>query len=91
MVLGNSCSAGRKAEYERLCQLLVDNGTSDYYLYSAPSSGADRSTIYFPNELSTLGAPTGAFTLVSGVYSRSFANGTVTLNTNNNTASITVS
>jgi hypothetical protein len=77
--------------YALAAYLLVDNGTSDYYLYSAPSSGADRSTIYFPNELSTLGAPTGAFTLVSGVYSRSFANGTVTLNTNNNTASITVS
>ncbi len=77
--------------YALAAYLLVDNGTSDYYLYSAPSSGADRSTIYFPNELSTLGAPTAAFTLTSGVYSRSFANGTVTLNTNNNTASITVS
>jgi hypothetical protein len=77
--------------YALAAYLLVDNGVSDYYLYSAPSSGADRSTIYFPNELSTLGAPTGAFTLVSGVYSRSFVDGTVTLNTNNNTASITVS
>lgn len=31
--------------YALAAYLLVDNGVSDYYLYSAPSSGADRSTI----------------------------------------------
>ena len=77
--------------YALAAYLLVDNGVSDYYLFSAPSSGADRSTIYFPNELAALGAPTGAFTLTAGVYTRTFQAGVVTLNTNNNTASITAS
>jgi Hypothetical glycosyl hydrolase family 15 len=77
--------------YALAAYLLVDNGVSDYYLFSAPSSGADRSTIYFSNELAALGMPTAAFTLTSGVYSRAFLHGLVTLNTTNNTASITVS
>ena len=63
---------------------------NDYYLYSAPSSSADRSTIYFPNELDALGAPTGAFVLSGTVYTRSFQNGSVTLNTITDTATITV-
>jgi hypothetical protein len=74
--------------YALAAYLLVDNGTSDYYSFSTPSSNADRTTIYFPNELAALGTPPGAFALSNGVYSRSFANGLVTLNTNNNTASI---
>jgi hypothetical protein len=77
--------------YALAAYLLVDNGVSDYYLLSAPSSGADRSTIYFSIELAALGAPTAAFTLTSGVYSRAFLHGLVTLNTTNTTASITVS
>lgn len=77
--------------YALAAYLLVDNGVSDYYLFSAPSSGADRSTIYFPSELAALGAPAGSFTLVAGVYTRNFQDGVVALNTNNNTASITVS
>jgi hypothetical protein len=77
--------------YALAAYLLVDNGVSDYYLLSAPSSGADRSTIYFSNELAALGAPTAAFTLTSGVYSRAFLHGLVTLNATNTTASITVS
>src|ERR1700722_122100 len=77
--------------YALAAYLLVDNGVSDYYLFSAPSSNADRSTIYYPNELAALGAATGPFTLTAGVYTRSFQDGVVTLNTNNNTASITVS
>jgi len=74
--------------YALAAYLLVDNGTSDYYSFSTPSSNADRTTVYFPNELAALGSPLGAFTLSNGVYSRSFANGSVTLNTNNNAASI---
>jgi putative glycosyl hydrolase-like family 15 (GHL15) protein len=77
--------------YALAAYLLVDNGVSDYYLFSAPSSSADRATIYFPNEQAALGAATGAFTLTAGVYTRNFQNGVVTLNTNNNTATITVS
>jgi hypothetical protein len=74
--------------YALAAYLLVDNGVSDYYAFSTPSSNADRTTIYFPNELAALGAPLGGFTLTSGVYSRSFQNGSVSLNTNTNGASI---
>jgi IPT/TIG domain/Hypothetical glycosyl hydrolase family 15 len=74
--------------YALAAYLLVDNGVSDYYAFSMPSSNADRTTIYFPNELAALGAPLGGFTLTSGVYSRSFQNGSVSLNTNTNGASI---
>jgi len=74
--------------YALAAYLLVDNGTSDYYSFSAPNLNADRTTIYYSNELAALGAPAGAFTLSGGVYSRSFENGSVTLNTNNNAASI---
>src|ERR1019366_10221631 len=55
--------------YPLAAYLLVDNGVSDYYLFSAPSSNADRTTIYFPNELAALGAPLGSYTLTGGVYS----------------------
>ena len=74
--------------YALAAYLLVDNGTTDYYSFSAPNLNADRTTIYYSNELAALGPATGAFTLSGGVYSRAFANGAVTLNTNNNTASI---
>ena len=74
--------------YALAAYLLVDNGTSDYYSFSTPDLHADRTTIYYANELAALGAPTGAFSLSGGVYSRSFQNGSVTLNTNNNAASI---
>ena len=77
--------------YALAAYLLVDNGVNDYYLFSAPSSSADRSTIYFPSEQAALGAATGPFTLTAGVYTRTFQAGVVTLNTNNNTASIAVS
>ena len=75
--------------YALAAYLLVDNGVSDYYDFSTPSSSADRTTIYFPDELAALGAPLGAFSLSSGVYRRTFAHGQVTLNTTTNTASIT--
>ena len=76
--------------YALAAYLLVDNGVSDYYLFSTPSSSADRTTIYFQNELAALGTPTGAFTLTNGVYTRPFQSGVVTVNTTSNTASITV-
>lgn len=74
--------------YALAAYLLVDNGTTDYYSYSEPNLNADRTTVYYANELAALGSPTGSFSLSNGVYSRSFQNGTVSLNTNNNTASI---
>jgi hypothetical protein len=74
--------------YALAAYLLVDNGVSDYYGFSIPSSSADRTTIYFPNELAALGAPLGGYTLSGGVYSRTFQNGSVTLNTNTNGATI---
>jgi hypothetical protein len=74
--------------YALAAYLLVDNGTTDYYSFSEPNLNADRTTVYYANELAALGAPSGAFTLSNGVYSRIFQNGTVTLNTNNNAASI---
>ena len=77
--------------YALAAYLLVDNGVSDYYDFSAPSTNADRTTIYFPDQLAALGAPLGAFTLSNGVYHRSFQHGTVTLTTTTNTASITTS
>ena len=77
--------------YALAAYLLVDNGVSDYYDFSAPSTNADRTTIYFPDQLAALGAPLGGFTLSNGVYSRSFQHGTVTLNTTTNVASITTS
>jgi Hypothetical glycosyl hydrolase family 15 len=76
--------------YALAAYLLVDNGVNDYYLFSAPSSSADRTTIYFPNEREALGAAVGPFTLVAGVYHRTFAHGTVTLNTNGQTAAISL-
>ncbi len=76
--------------YALAAYLLVDDGVNDYYLYSAPSSASDRSTIYFPNELDALGAPAGAFVLSGTVYTRSFQNGSVTVNTSTDTATITV-
>jgi Hypothetical glycosyl hydrolase family 15 len=77
--------------YALAAYLLVDNGVSDYYDFSAPSTNADRTTIYFPDQRAALGAPLGRFTLSNGVYSRSFQHGTVTLNTTTNIASITTS
>ncbi|MFI5285603.1 MAG: putative glycoside hydrolase [Candidatus Dormibacteria bacterium] len=74
--------------YALAAYLLVDNGVSDYYSFSMPSSNADRTTIYFPNELAALGAPLGSYSLTNGVYSRAFQNGAVSLNTNTNGASI---
>ncbi len=74
--------------YALAAYLLVDNGATDYYSFSTPDLNADRTTIYYANELAALGAPTGAFSLSGGVYSRSFQNGSVTLNTNTNAASI---
>jgi hypothetical protein len=74
--------------YALAAYLLVDNGTTDYYSYSEPNLNADRTTVYYANELAALGSPTGGFSLSNGVYTRSFQNGTVTLNTNNNAASI---
>ncbi len=74
--------------YALAAYLLVDNGTTDYYSYSEPNLNADRTTVYYANETAALGSPIGGYTLSNGVYSRSFQNGTVTLNTNNNAASI---
>ncbi len=74
--------------YALAAYLLVDNGTTDYYSYSEPNLNADRTTVYYANEHAALGSPTGGYSLSNGVYSRSFQNGTVTLNTNNNAASI---
>lgn len=75
--------------YALAAYLLVDNGTTDYYSFSEPTSKADRTTVYYANEQAALGSPTGAFTLSNGVYTRNFQNGTVTLNTTTNVASIT--
>ena len=75
--------------YALAAYLLVDNGTTDYYSFSEPNLNADRTTVYYANELAALGAPTGGYSLSNGMYSRNFQNGTVTLNTNDNAASIT--
>jgi len=77
--------------YALAAYLLVDDGTNDYYSFSEPSSAADRTTIYSPCELAALGQPTGPFSLANGVYTRPFQSGSVTLNTNTNTASIVTS
>jgi hypothetical protein len=74
--------------YSLAAYLLVDNGVSDYYTFDTPFN-SDRTTIFYPNELASLGAPLGSFTLTGGVYSRSFQNGSVTLNTETDAASIT--
>ncbi len=92
--LWTTVSAAQEAAwntYALAAYLLVDNGVSDYYDFSAPSTNADRTTIYFPDQLAALGAPLGGFTLSNGVYSRSFQHATVTLNTTTNVASITTS
>jgi hypothetical protein len=73
--------------YALAAYLLVDNGVSDYYLFNSPAN-SDRTTIFFPNEREALGAATGAYTLVGGVYHRTFTYGSVTLNTNGQSASI---
>jgi hypothetical protein len=73
--------------YSLAAYLLVDNGVNDYYMFDSPFD-SDRTTIFYPNELAALGAPTGSFTLTGGVYSRSFQYGSVTLNTNTDTATI---
>ena len=91
--LWTTCTQAQEAAwntYALAAYLLVDNGLSDYYLFSTPSSSADRTTIYFQNELAALGAPTGAFTLTNGVYSRTFQSGVVTVNTTTDAASISV-
>ena len=77
--------------YALAAYLLVDNGVSDYYDFSAPSTNSDRTTIYFPDQRAALGAALGGFTLSNGVYSRSFQHGKVTLNTTTNVATITTS
>jgi hypothetical protein len=75
--------------YALAAYLLVDNGVNDYYTFDSPFN-SDRTTIFYPNELAALGAPTGPFTLTGGVYSRSFQCGSVTLNTGTNAAAINV-
>jgi hypothetical protein len=85
----NASSAQQAAwnTYALAAYLLVDNGVSDYYLFNSPSN-SDRTTIFFPNEREALGAATGAYTVSGGVYHRSFQYGSVTLNTNGQSASI---
>jgi hypothetical protein len=73
--------------YSLAAYLLVDNGVSDFYTFDSPFN-SDRTTIFYTNEVATLGAPLGSFTLSGGVYSRSFQNGSVTLNTGTHVASI---
>jgi hypothetical protein len=75
--------------YGLAAYLLVDNGVNDYYTFDSPFA-SDRTTIFYPNERSALGAPDGGFTLSGGVYSRSFQFGSVTLNTTTNVATIDV-
>ena len=68
---------------------LVDSGVNDYSTLDSPFD-SDRTTIFYPNELAALGAPTGPFTLTDGEYSRSFECGSVTLNTSTDVAAINV-
>jgi len=75
--------------YGLAAYLLVDNGVNDYYTFDSPFA-SDRTTIFYPDERSALGAPDGGFTLSGGVYSRSFQFGSVTLNTTTNVATIDV-
>lgn len=76
--------------YALAAYLLVSNGINDYYGFNSPFD-SDRTNIFFSDERAALGKALGNYTLSGGVYKRSFQSGSVTLNTNNNVASINVS
>lgn len=68
--------------------LLADNGQGFYNFL--PENGVDRSQIFYPIEQVDLGPPLGRYVLTDGVYTREFANGTVTVSPSAKTASIDV-
>jgi hypothetical protein len=71
--------------------LLVDNAPDarghGYYNFLKDNT-SDRSVVYSGVEQADVGAPLGAYTVVNGVYTREFANATVTVNPVAKTASI---
>jgi len=53
-----------------------------------PSHSADNTAVSYPNLQSNMGAPLGAYTVNGSVYSRTFQNGTVTVNLSTTYATI---
>jgi hypothetical protein len=72
-----------------LATYLLGKGSRTYYNF-LPAMGLDRTTIFYPEEQARLGAPLGPYTVAAGVYTRTFAHGTVSVNPAAHTASITV-
>jgi Hypothetical glycosyl hydrolase family 15 len=53
-----------------------------------PSHSADNTAVSYPNLDSNMGAPLGAYTVNGSIYSRTFQNGTVTVNLGTTNATI---
>lgn len=72
-----------------LATYLLGKSEKTYFNY-LPNDSSDRTTIFYANQQANIGAPTGNYTVVNGVYSRNFANGKVTVDPARRRAVITL-
>ena len=58
------------------------------YLDFMPSHSADNTQVNYPNLVTNMGAPMGAYTVNGSIYTRTFQNGTVTVNLGSTSSTI---
>jgi hypothetical protein len=86
-----SATSSQLAKWEEyaLAVYLLGKGSASYWDFM-PSQNADNTVVSYSNMKDQLGAPLGPYTTSGSTLSRSFQDGTVSLNTTTDVATITV-